>query len=340
MDYQKYMQGGQGGDYKTYMDYQQYVQGGDYQKYMQGVDYQKYMKDGGQDDASFSERAGMNASGLELVAAPATAESANSTEQLEAWRKQQESRIRADIPASYQHFALAPLEDQYRKNLARIKGEAAPAVPYSAADCKTMEQLEQWRAAAKAKIEEFTPKAWQGSAVRPVEEEFARNKERIEGKASSAKFSEEHAETSARAKTAEPHGVRSAPKRDKSSEKVARSEERAKQTAKSEEPSEPAKEVAAKSETATREPLAVEASAGGDAAPMAAMVLEGDDSSPTAWAGAAPHASASVPWLATAGFVAAFALAVVGARAAAWRQQSRLAEDDIGAPFSLLDAVA
>eukprot|EP00429_Kryptoperidinium_foliaceum_P050654 CAMPEP_0176115090 /NCGR_PEP_ID=MMETSP0120_2-20121206/57797_1 /TAXON_ID=160619 /ORGANISM="Kryptoperidinium foliaceum, Strain CCMP 1326" /LENGTH=501 /DNA_ID=CAMNT_0017449327 /DNA_START=62 /DNA_END=1562 /DNA_ORIENTATION=- len=190
-DYQKYMtgQGAQGGDFKQFMDYQKYMKGYDmsaqsanventagYQKYM---DYSKYMQGGGDDfekymdyskytnggsEGNFSKYYSLYAAGGRSQQALASVQSAsdcNTTEELKAWREEQDKRIAEYIPVAYQHFAKAPVRDEYRKNLARITGKPEPAeelaVQYSAADCNTTAELKKWRNSTEAQIKEYTP---------------------------------------------------------------------------------------------------------------------------------------------------------------------------------------
>jgi len=169
-DYQKYMSSGKGGqgDYRQYMDYHKYVHGGqggqsDYQQYM---DYQKYMKQGG---------------GSQMLIASsdqASAKDCNTTEQLEAWRHDQEKKIKAFTPKAYQNFELEPLQQEYERNLDRIEGKPEHAAPKSAAECKSTRQLKAWRR-AQLKSLAVVPKAYRNFAEEPIEKEYKKNLARI-----------------------------------------------------------------------------------------------------------------------------------------------------------------
>mmetsp|Transcript_174042 Transcript_174042/g.552533 ORF Transcript_174042/g.552533 Transcript_174042/m.552533 type:complete len:358 (+) Transcript_174042:3-1076(+) len=205
MNYSKYTNGGAqgggaGGDYKQYMNYSQYMNGG---------------AQGGGSPAM------LDASN---PSAPASAADCNTTEQLKAWRKQSLGRVDQYTPEAYQHFAEAPIEQEYSKNLARITGQpepeyAAPAprsaadcktegqlkawrkaqeysknlaritgqpepeyaapAPRSAADCKTEGQLKAWREAQEKQINQWVPKGFQSNALKPIEQDYEKNLARI-----------------------------------------------------------------------------------------------------------------------------------------------------------------
>merc|ERR1712216_566015 len=52
-------------------------------------------------------------------------------------------------------------------------------VPASAADCKTMEELDAWRKVNEAPIKQFVPKMWQDDSLAPLEKEYEQNSNRI-----------------------------------------------------------------------------------------------------------------------------------------------------------------
>mmetsp|Transcript_100806 Transcript_100806/g.256478 ORF Transcript_100806/g.256478 Transcript_100806/m.256478 type:complete len:317 (+) Transcript_100806:2-952(+) len=186
MDYSKYTKGGAqsgaaGGVYKQYMDYQKYMKGGaqgggsggDYKKYM---DYSKYMNGGAQGGGNPTVLVTSHQSG------PASAVDCNTTEQLKAWHDQQVDRVDQYTPKAYQHFAQAPIEEQYRKNLIRITGEPERApTPTSAMYCKTEDQLKAWRKAQEEQIKQYVPKGFEKNALKPIEQEYEKNIARIKG---------------------------------------------------------------------------------------------------------------------------------------------------------------
>mmetsp|Transcript_174043 Transcript_174043/g.552537 ORF Transcript_174043/g.552537 Transcript_174043/m.552537 type:complete len:326 (+) Transcript_174043:3-980(+) len=164
MNYSKYTNGGaQGGG-----------AGGDYK---QDMNYSQYMNGGAQGGGSPAMLDASNPS------APASAADCNTTEQLKAWRKQSLGRVDQYTPQAYQHFAEAPIEQEYSKNHARITGEpepaAAPATPMSAADCKTEDELKAWRKAQEKQIKQWVPQGFQSNALKPIEQDYEKNLARI-----------------------------------------------------------------------------------------------------------------------------------------------------------------
>eukprot|EP00928_Gymnodinium_smaydae_P027717 TRINITY_DN2133_c0_g1_i3.p1 TRINITY_DN2133_c0_g1~~TRINITY_DN2133_c0_g1_i3.p1 ORF type:complete len:298 (+),score=85.97 TRINITY_DN2133_c0_g1_i3:111-896(+) len=136
-DYMKYAnQGGskgssqQGGDYQQYMkqyagDYMKQggSKGGDYQQYMKQYagDYQKYMHQADTNQGSSlpaADASGAAASPL-LAIALSGADACNTTQELDAWRKEQEAHLKY-VPKEYRHFPMDSIEKAYKKNLARI----------------------------------------------------------------------------------------------------------------------------------------------------------------------------------------------------------------------------
>mmetsp|Transcript_174038 Transcript_174038/g.552515 ORF Transcript_174038/g.552515 Transcript_174038/m.552515 type:complete len:316 (+) Transcript_174038:3-950(+) len=163
MNYSKYTNGGaQGGG-----------AGGDYK---QDMNYSQYMNGGAQGGGSPAMLDASNPS------APASAADCNTTEQLKAWRKQSLGRVDQYTPEAYQHFAEAPIEQEFSKNLARITGEPEPAAaptPMSAADCKTEDELKAWRKAQEKQIKQWVPQGFQSNALKPIEEVYEKNLARI-----------------------------------------------------------------------------------------------------------------------------------------------------------------
>jgi len=140
------------------------------------MDYSKYMNGGAQGGGNPTVLVTSHQSG------PASAVDCNTTEQLKAWHDQQVDRVDQYTPKAYQHFAQAPIEEQYRKNLIRITGEPERApTPTSAMYCKTEDQLKAWRKAQEEQIKQYVPKGFEKNALKPIELEYEINLARIKG---------------------------------------------------------------------------------------------------------------------------------------------------------------
>jgi len=142
------------------------------------MDYSKYMKGGAQGGGNPAKLAASN------VSVTASAADCNTVEQLKAWHEQQVERIDEYTPKAYQHFAQAPINDEYRKNLARIIGgpeQVKAPTPKSAMDCKTEHELKSWRKAQEKQIKQYVPKGFEKNALKPIEQEYEKNIARIKG---------------------------------------------------------------------------------------------------------------------------------------------------------------
>merc|ERR1719356_353094 len=62
----------------------------------------------------------------------------------------------------------------------------ASSAQASAKDCNTTEQLKAWHQGQEKKIKAFTPKAYQNFELEPLQQEYERNLDRIEGKRENA----------------------------------------------------------------------------------------------------------------------------------------------------------
>merc|ERR1711959_525235 len=106
---------------------------------------------------------------------------------LDAWRAKKEADMKKYTPKEYQHFAMASIEKEYRKNRARIDEAAAanqtdsssatnidksgqnvdllaslpPAFLAEVGACSTRQCLEAWRAKKEANMKKDTPKEYQ-----------------------------------------------------------------------------------------------------------------------------------------------------------------------------------
>mmetsp|Transcript_52691 Transcript_52691/g.138190 ORF Transcript_52691/g.138190 Transcript_52691/m.138190 type:complete len:305 (+) Transcript_52691:1-915(+) len=140
------------------------------------MDYQKYMQGAKDGDKTTNLVADVGGAALEPV--PRSAADCKTEAQLKAWRKGQESHLQY-VPADYRDSALAPIQQEYEKQLARIKGgPMVEPVPASAADCKTEAQLEAWRKGQESQMQ-YVPAAFRQNALGPIRQEYAKNLLRI-----------------------------------------------------------------------------------------------------------------------------------------------------------------
>eukprot|EP00932_Pfiesteria_piscicida_P007371 SRR837773.1744.p1 GENE.SRR837773.1744~~SRR837773.1744.p1 ORF type:complete len:357 (-),score=142.00 SRR837773.1744:98-1168(-) len=356
MNYQKYMQSGQGsqagGSNFDYSKYMQGAQGGqaggspfDYSKYMQGgqgqagqaggssFDYSQYMQGGAQMQLS------AGSSGL------GSAADCNTTAQLKVWRENQLNQTKF-IPKAYRHFPEESIHEEYEKNLARITGKAAPAPtpppPASAKNCTTVAELKAWRAAKEEPLKAI-PKAYRGYALKPIEKEYKENLLRIEPHAADEEKAEKKAEKNPEKKEEKVPEKAEKPKReapadDKPKDEAKKEAEKPEREVQSESKHEDdAQEKAPKTEEADKEsddkqddePASKPGKDDGEDAPVATSALA-----------AGAESTSSTPrhfvWMlpAVAGMSAAVFF-VLG--------QFRRRRDDadaMGTPFLLLDAVA
>merc|ERR1719181_2390778 len=102
---------------------------------------------------------------------PARPEAATTVAQLKAWRKQQVDNMEKFVPSGFRHFAKDNVENDYKKNMDRLKGQAgdeeAPAKAEEAAPATKAAPRKRWPflAAVPTDLAEESPKADEADAI-------------------------------------------------------------------------------------------------------------------------------------------------------------------------------
>jgi len=162
----------------NFMNFSQYMQGGNFQQY---ANYSKYTAL--QDE--------LNANANVTASLPYAAADCNTTAQLKAWRANKLKQTKF-VPAAFRKMAEKPVEQEYEKALAKLTGKPEPkeakpvSVPYSAAECKTEDELKAWKKAQENKIKTYVPAAYQSTALKPIESDYKTNLARIQKEAAAA----------------------------------------------------------------------------------------------------------------------------------------------------------
>eukprot|EP00928_Gymnodinium_smaydae_P030825 TRINITY_DN227_c1_g3_i1.p1 TRINITY_DN227_c1_g3~~TRINITY_DN227_c1_g3_i1.p1 ORF type:complete len:254 (-),score=47.32 TRINITY_DN227_c1_g3_i1:172-903(-) len=145
-----------------------------------------------------------------LAVSAASASDCNTTKELDAWRKDQESNLKY-VPEAYRHFPMDRIEKEYKKNLARIEAasnetkadsaeqasteagtpadsvaEPTPlfAVSLAGADaCNTTKELDAWRKEQEGHLK-YVPEAYRHFPMDAIKKAYKKNLARIEAASS------------------------------------------------------------------------------------------------------------------------------------------------------------